>query len=311
MQGGSQTPSRIVLVRSYFSELERSTRFCSESVLDSEKSVMQTTAIVFPFDLFGSGGSGQGSEMLSDALREMISDSRRERRPTRGHIYQDHIRIREFTFETMDELSRWRKSGRQAARQVLKQGDFLLWFGGNHLGTLPVYEELGDDTLVVQLDGHLDVYNLSDSTEELSHGNFLLHADATVPPIISLGHRDLFLPKEHTQKYYQRIYAADEVHAREAEVLAEIRAAAQKADQIFLDIDCDVFDPAYFPGTTHPLPFGLEPSFILKLIHSLDIHKLCGMAISEFDPGRDIHDQSLATLIWLVEWLLLHLYEHS
>ena len=45
----------------------------------------------------------------------------------------------------------------------------------------------------MQLDGHLDIYNLSDCTEELSHGNFLLHADAPLPRIITAGHRDLFL----------------------------------------------------------------------------------------------------------------------
>lgn len=270
---------------------------------------MKTSAVVFPFDLFGSAGSGQGAQLLSDALREMVSDSRRERGPTRGHVYQDHIKIREFAFETMEDLKNWRKTGRQAARQAFKSGDFLLWLGGNHLGVLPVYEELGKNTLVAQLDGHLDIYNLSDCTEELSHGNFLLHADAPLPKIMTAGHRDLFLPRDHIDKYYASTFAADEVIARPDEVLAKFTAAAKKAENIFLDIDCDAFDPAFFPGTTHPLPFGLAPSFAVRVVEAIGVDKLCGMAISEFDPGRDAHDQSLATLIWFMEWMLLRLYE--
>ncbi len=270
---------------------------------------MSTVAVVFPFDLFGSAGSGTGAELLSDALREMVSDSRREDRPARGHAYQDHVRIREFAFETMEELKGWRKTGRQAARQAWKQGDFLLWLGGNHLGVLPVYEELGKQTLVLQLDAHLDVYNLSDCTEELSHGNFLLHAEAPLPKIITTGHRDLFLMPEHIKQHYEQVYSAADVINEPDRVLAELAKAAAKVEHVFLDIDCDVFDPAYFPGTTHPLPFGLQPSFVMRLIHAVGVDRLCGMAISEFDPGRDVRDQSLSTLIWLMEWMLLQLYE--
>lgn len=270
---------------------------------------MKTAAVVFPFDLFGSAGSGAGAELLSDALQEMISDSRREKGPTRGHAYQDHLRIKEFNFESMQSVRDWRKTGRQAARQAWKHGDFLLWLGGNHLGVLPVYEELGKETLVLQLDGHLDIYNLSDCTEELSHGNFLLHADGPLPKIITVGHRDLFLPPANAKHYYEQVHPAADVIVDTPRVLMEIGRAAAAAEHIFLDIDCDVFDPAFFPGTTHPLPFGLTPAFVIKLIETIGIEKICGMAISEFDPGRDVRDQSLGTLIWLIEWLLLRLYE--
>jgi arginase family enzyme len=270
---------------------------------------MSTVAVVFPFDLFGSAGSGAGAELLSDALREMVSDSRRENRPARGHAYQDHLRIREFKFETMDELKSWRKTGRQAARQAWKQGNFLLWLGGNHLGVLPVYEELGKKSLVLQLDAHLDIYNLSDCTEELSHGNFLLHAEGPLPKIITSGHRDLFLMPGHIAKHYKKTFSAADVVSEPERVLTELTQAAENVEHVFLDIDCDVFDPAYFPGTTHSLPFGLAPSFVIRLVHAVGIDRFCGMALSEFDPGRDVRDQSLSTLIWLMEWMLLKMYE--
>ena len=50
---------------------------------------------------------------------------------------------------------------------------------------LPVFEELGPDTLVIQFDAHLDCYALHDTTEELCHGNFLLHAEGPLPKIVN------------------------------------------------------------------------------------------------------------------------------
>src|SRR5262245_51586572 len=133
---------------------------------------MRTTALVCPFALFGSPGAATGAELLADALRELLDDNRRERRPTRSRSYQPHVRIKELSFADTDSVSNWREAARAAARQALDTGDFLLWLGGNHLSVLPVYEELGPagEPVVIQLDAHLDLYNLSDSPPELNHG---------------------------------------------------------------------------------------------------------------------------------------------
>ena len=127
----------------------------------------RTLAVFLPFALFGSPGTQQGAELLADALREMLADNRRERRPTRSRSYQPHVRVRELPFATPADYAAWLPRARRTARQALKAGDFLLWVGGNHLSVLPVYEELGaaGDTLVVQFDAHLDLYNLADCTE--------------------------------------------------------------------------------------------------------------------------------------------------
>src|SRR5262245_12222053 len=157
---------------------------------------MRTTAVFFPFDLFGGGGAAAGAELLADAVREMQADNRRERRATRASAYQGSLRLREFSFTSLSDFTGWRKQARRAIREAWRAaGDFLFWAGGNHLSVLPVYEELGatdPPALVVQFDAHLDVYNLADCTEELSHGNFLLHADGPLPRVANVGHRDLF-----------------------------------------------------------------------------------------------------------------------
>lgn len=273
---------------------------------------MTTSVVVFPFDLFGSPGAAAGAQLLADALREMLEDNKQEKVPTRARAYQDNVRLEEFTFETLSDYQDWRDQARRAVRAAWRRRDFLLWIAGNHLGTLPVYDELAgkaSETVVIQLDAHLDIYNLSDCTAELSHGNFLLHGKGPLPAIINLGHRELLLRPEYVQKYYQQTFSAAELAIDPAPALACVREACNGAKRILVDVDCDVFDPAFFPALSHPLPFGLAPSLVLRLLDAAWSERVVGLALAEFDPARDVGDRSLATLVWLLEYVLLKLHE--
>jgi arginase family enzyme len=272
---------------------------------------VKTSAVFFPFDLFGSAGARTGAELLADACREMLADNRRERLPTRAAAYQPHVRLRELSFETMAEHQDWRSRGRQAVRQAWRKGDFLLWVTGNHLGTLPLYDELsaGGPALVVQFDAHLDIYNLSDCTAELSHGNFLLHCDGPLPSIINVGHRELLLRPEYVRQYYRETWPSSALAVDPEPALAAVRQASRSAERVVLDIDCDVFDPVYFPAVAQALPFGLSPALLLRFLEAAWSERVVGVALSEFEPGRDRNDQSLATLVWLIEYVLLKRYE--
>jgi agmatinase len=275
---------------------------------------VKTSVVIFPFDLFGGGGAAAGAQLLADAVREMLADNAREKQPTRAQAYRDHVKLKEFTFETMADYGDWRGQAQQAARQAWRKRDFLIWITGNHLGVLPVYEELTrhpGENVVIQLDAHLDVYNLSDCTTELSHGNFLLHLGGPLPSIINLGHRELLLRSDYVRKYYRRAYSASELAIDPGPAIAQVRSACVEAQRVFLDIDCDVFDPAYFPGVSHGQPFGLSPLLVLRLLDAAWSERVVGVALSEFEPGRDQRDQSLATLAWLVEYLLLRRYEKN
>jgi len=275
---------------------------------------MKSSFVFFPFDLFGSSGTGAGVALLADELREILADNRRERVPTRAQCYTDQVRLREFHFETLDAYTDWRRQGRQAVRQVMRQGDFLFWITGNHLGALPIYDELagsGEDTLVVQLDAHLDIHHFRDCMTELSHGNFLLHCEGKLPPLINLGHRDLLLMPDYIGKYYRRTISATELAIDAEPALDELRRTSRAAQRVFIDVDCDVFDPLWFPAVAQPVPFGLPPAMLLRLVDAIWSPNVAGLLLSEFDPGRDRNDQSLATLIWLLEYLLLRIHEPS
>ncbi len=273
---------------------------------------VKTHALFFPFDLFGHPGTSAGAELLADAVEEMLRDNRREKVPTRARAYAGKVRFDEFLLDSLDDLQNWRSSARAAIEPILAKKDFLLWVAGNHLGALPVYDALAKDasrSLVLQFDAHLDIYNLSDCKSELSHGNFLLHSTGPLPTMINLGHREQLLRPEHVGRYFRHAFSAPQLHAGMDDVLHVVKSACAAADRIFIDIDCDVFDAAYFPAVAQPEPFGLSPAMVLRILHAVWSDRVRGLMLSEFYPAHDCRDQSLATLLWLVEWILLRIYE--
>ncbi|MFO0877253.1 MAG: arginase family protein [Gemmataceae bacterium] len=273
---------------------------------------MKTQAIFFGFDLFGSAGTAAGAQLLADELREVLADNRRETVRTRARSYTRHVRIEEIEFSTLEELGCWREKGRQRVRALLDDESFLLWCSGNHLGALPVYDELsarGGSSLIVQLDAHLDIHHFRDCATDLSHGNFLLHVDGGPPPVVNIGHRDLLLPADHIARYYQQTFSAADLALEPARVLQQLRQRVQDTEAVYLDLDVDVFDPVYFPAVAQPVPFGLSPAALLGLIEAIGTERLRGLLVSEFDPARDRDDRSLAVLVWLLEYILLRKYE--
>ncbi|MCZ2340628.1 MAG: arginase family protein [Bacteroidales bacterium] len=273
--------------------------------------IRSACAVVFPFDLFGNAGTGAGAQLLADVLQEAIDDTALETQPTRPQAYTKSLTIEEFPFETLHDVSQWRDTGRAAVRAARTEADFTLWLAGNHLGVLPLYEELGPDALVIQFDAHLDCYDLHDTTPELSHGNWLLHAQSALPKIVNVGHRDLFLKPKAIRNTFAAVFPAEELMTNMSEVLAQLRQLTAHAKQVWFDLDTDVLDPAFAPAVHQATPFGLTPQQLLSIMLALWSDRVVGVSVSEFDPGRDDRDRTLQLLGWLLERLLLRQAEAS
>lgn len=270
---------------------------------------MKCTTVVFPFDQFGSAGTGAGAQLLGDAIREIIEDTNDETAATRADAYRGKLVVRETPFEAMAQVAAWRATGRKLAKQHLATGDFLLWLAGNHLGVLPVLEELGPETLVIQFDAHLDVHHFHDTTKELSHGNFLRHMDGPLPRIVNVGHRDLLLTKNEIDRWFEAVIPAEELVGGMETAARTLRKLARSAPRVWIDVDCDALDPSVLPAVQHPQPFGLSAAAFLTLAQAVCGKNLAGVSISEFDPGRDVRDTSLNLLGWFLEWLIVRRME--
>src|SRR5207249_4391089 len=119
------------------------------------------------------------------------------------------------------------------------------------------------------------------------------HCDGRPPPLVNVGHRELLLRPEYVAEYYQRTFPAPALAADAGAAVSYLREACGKARRIFLDLDCDVFDPAFLPASGHAMPFGIAPALVLRVIEEIWSDRVVGVALSEFEPGRDQRDQSL------------------
>src|SRR5262249_39571620 len=149
---------------------------------------------------------------------------------TRARAYASKVATRHIALDTVAAYHDWRDLGREAARKAIAANQFLIWVTGNHLGVLPVYDELAQvksRIRVIQLDAHLDVYNLSDCKRELSHGNYLMHCAGPLPPIINVGSRELLLEKRHWKNYFEHVITAADLAMDETGALRQLRIAAK------------------------------------------------------------------------------------
>lgn len=273
---------------------------------------MRTNIVFFPFDLFG-GGTAAGVRLLADEIRNILDDNRQETAATRADAYRGKLRLHEMAFDRLTDLTDWRADGRELFRKLRSKSERTIWLGGNHLAVLPVYDALVgcEDLLILQLDAHLDIHHFADSNPHPTHANFLLHVDGPLPPLVNVGHRELLLPAGYVGNFYQRAISAVEFARDPAAALAAVQELCADARYVYLDLDCDVLDPAFFPAVTDPMPFGLSPLDLLRVIEAIGVSRLSGLSVSEFDPGRDSGDRSLATLIWLLEHLWIRWHERT
>ena len=67
------------------------------------------------------------------------------------------------------------------------------------------------------------------------------------------------------------------------------------------------------PGSeqARPVPLGLTPAQVLRLLDAAWAGSVAGLCVSEFLPAKDQDDRSLALLVWLLEWVLLRRHESA
>ena len=115
----------------------------------------------------------------------------------------------------------------------------------------------------------------------------------------------MLLPPAEIRKHYRHAISAAELASDPVASLERVRKLVTSSQRVYLDLDCDAFDPSWFPAVGTPVPFGLMPGQVLALLDAIGPKRLSGVLMSEFDPARDEKDRSLSALVWLVEHLLL------
>ncbi len=171
------------------------------------------------------------------------------------------------------------------AQQILADGKFPLFIGGEHFISVPVIESF-QDVGVISIDAHLD-YRIGSKSQRDSHSYTTRRAAEHVGQdnLLVFGVRSISIEGqdgEDAPEYIDAYAIAEEgVEKAFKRALNIIRK-----DDIYLTLDIDGIDPAYAPGTATPEPFGLSSLDVKKCINMLG-SRMVGFDVVEVSPPHD------------------------
>jgi arginase len=92
------------------------------------------------------------------------------------------------------------------------------------------------------------------------------------------------------------------------DIIPALDRLASQADEVYLHIDNDAFDPATAPGVVdQPVPGGLSLAQMEELIHAVAVRlPIAAATIATYTPANDHQDRTLAADLRIIELLAGH-----
>ena len=155
---------------------------------------------------------------------------------------------------------------------------------------------------VVWFDAHTDFSPWAEG-EVHSHKQVLRRIDALpgVARLIQVGYRGLTAGDERHLGAKASVVTTDTARTLAA---ADLLALMSPDLPWYISIDIDVVDPFYAPGTSAPVPDGLEPSRVRELLAAIVGQRtLLGADVVEVNPRLDVGDMTsaiAATFLWTI-----------
>ncbi|HHY90790.1 MAG TPA: agmatinase [Clostridiales bacterium] len=270
---------------------------CAEKAEDAKICILG-----IPFD--GGASFGKGAAKAPQRIRDLAAEDMPEADDAWILAKKGIL----FDFGDVEIDLNWEKSFQRIedkAYEVMKQGKFSLFIGGDHSVTIPLHrafkkyqrERKPDGKIgIIHFDAHFDLCDQFEG-HKWSHANTEKRAlDDIIDPkdLLFLGIRaaeseELEIIEKHPEI---TVISATEVFQK------GYRAAYEKIynkfkdyDAIYFTLDIDVLDPAYAPGTGTPVFAGLSSRELLELVRLLLAHlPVQAMDIVEVAPPLDIND---------------------
>lgn len=180
----------------------------------------------------------------------------------------------------------------EAASSVLAGGKRFLAVGGEHLVSLPLIRAVHrryPDLAVVHWDAHADLRD-EYLGEHLSHATVLRRVAELIAP------RSLFQFGIRSGTAEEARYAAGHTRLFPFSVFEPLKAVREelRGRPLYVTIDLDVLDPAYFPGTGTPEPGGISADEAFRALHLFRGLDVVALDLVETMP---VHDLSQRTAI--------------
>lgn len=191
-----------------------------------------------------------------------------------------------------------------SAGEVLKDGKFPIFIGGEHLISVPVvrkvYEKYGNDLVVLHFDAHADL-------REGYLGCPNSHASA-------IRRMTDFLPGKNIYQFGIRSgtrdefeFAREHTHMYKFDVLEPLKEVCKELGKrpVYFTLDIDVVDPAYVNGTGTPEPGGISTRELLESVMALRGLNLVGFDLVEVSPPYDPSDRTALLAAKIIREVLI------
>lgn len=84
-----------------------------------------------------------------------------------------------------------------------------------------------------------------------------------------------------------------------------LQALRSHVKSVYLHVDIDVLDPEYAPGVDFPMESGLSPNDVVRILHRVaNRFQVRGVALTAYNPSKDLRGRTLRTGLWLIETIL-------
>ncbi len=198
----------------------------------------------------------------------------------------------------------------QTSRKIIQDGKKVVTVGGEHLITYPlvkVHQEAFPDLHLIHFDAHTDLRD-EFLGRKLSHATVLRRCYDLLGPnkIFQFGIRS-------GEKNEFEWAKKSKISIRKFDLFGLEKVVEKLKDKpVYVTIDLDVLDPAYFPGTGTPEPGGISYKELLEGILKLrDLNCLVGIDMVELAPHYDSSGVSTAVACKTLRELILLLHQRD
>jgi agmatinase len=197
---------------------------------------------------------------------------------------------------------------------LLDAGKFVVTLGGDHLtsiGVVRAFAKRHPNMSVLQIDAHADLRESYEGSP-LSSATIMRRVLDVCPRTAQVGIRSLSAPEAKlVEERNLPMWLASDIHAQTRTGARDwITAVVDTlADEVYVTIDIDAFDPSLVPGTGTPEPGGLGWYDVIDLLTAATAaKKVIGFDVVELSPLIDDHVSPVvaAKLVYKLIGLAVH-----
>ncbi|HST88818.1 MAG TPA: agmatinase [Ktedonobacterales bacterium] len=183
----------------------------------------------------------------------------------------------------------------EVTAHLLDAGKFVVTLGGDHstsIGVVRAFAKRHPGMSVLQIDAHADLREEYEGTP-LSSATIMRRVLDVCPRTAQVGIRSMSEPEAAlVEERKLPMWLASAIHAQTRQGRDEWieQVVAALADEVYVTIDVDAFDPSLVPGTGTPEPGGLGWYEVIDLLAAVTAHRrVIGFDVVELSPLVEGH----------------------